>query len=406
MNKKAFFALSTVIFTTQLGMNIISPLMAVYARTMGANALWLGIMVSGSAFSYVIFAPVSGWLADRFSRKLLMIVGLTAYTLFSIGYALSTNVYMLTGVRLLHGAASAMVGPVAQAYVGNISPKGKEGTFINIFMMFMYLGMAVGPLMGGALYDQFGMNYAFYAMGALSALSLLFLIIFVPLVKAVPGQQRAGLRAIFTPLRDNRIKAANLHLGSRAILRQGITSFLPLYAITILGMTATNIGLVLTIFVFTEAISQGLMGPFADRANKKALLLGGTSIAAILAFFLGSMTTQWTLLLILVPIAFTTSLARASASVYHVQVGRQMNNMGASMGILNATQGLGSAIGPILYGIVIDAFGLQSIFLTGGITGIMVLPLMVYYLFKKQPESSTLVAPAGPAVVEEVKVTE
>jgi DHA1 family multidrug resistance protein-like MFS transporter len=135
MNKKAFFALSTVIFTTQLGMNIISPLMAVYARTMGANALWLGIMVSGSAFSYLIFAPVSGWLADRVSRKLLMIVGLTAYTLFSIGYALSTNVYMLTGVRLLHGAASALVGPVAQAYVGNISPKGKEGTFINIFMM-------------------------------------------------------------------------------------------------------------------------------------------------------------------------------------------------------------------------------------------------------------------------------
>jgi DHA1 family multidrug resistance protein-like MFS transporter len=404
MNKKAFFALSTVIFTTQLGMNIISPLMAVYARTLGANALWLGIMVSGMAFSYIIFAPISGWLADRVSRKRLMIIGLAAYTLFSIGYA-STNVYMLTGIRLLHGAASALVGPVAQAYVGNLSPKGKEGTFINIFMMFMYLGMAVGPIMGGALYDQLGMNYAFYAMGTLSALSLLFLIVFVPPFKPVTGQARAGLMAIFTPLRDNRIKAANLHLGSRAILRQGITSFLPLYAITILGMTATNIGFVLTIFVFTEAISQGLMGSFADRANKKALLLGGTSIAAILAFFLGSMTTQWTLLLILVPIAFSTSLARASASVYHVQVGRQMNNMGASMGILNATQGLGSAIGPILYGIVIDTFGLPSIFLTGGITGIMVLPFMAYYLFKKQPEISPLVAPAGTAAVAEIKAT-
>jgi MFS family permease len=265
--------------------------------------------------------------------------------------------------------------------------------------------MAIGPLMGGALYDQLGMNYAFYAMGALSAISLLLLIIFVPLVKALPGKQQAGLKAIFIPLKDNRIKAANLHLASRAILRQGITSFLPLYAITILGMTATNIGLVLTVYVFTEAISQGLMGPVADRANKNILLLGGTLIAAILAFFLGRMTTQWTLLLILVPIAFTTSLARASASVYHVQVGRQLNNMGASIGILNATQGLGGAIGPILFGIVTDAFGLQSIFLTGGITGIMVLPFMAYYLLKKQPESFTPIAPAELSVVEKVKIT-
>jgi MFS transporter, DHA1 family, multidrug resistance protein len=385
MNNKAFFALSTVIFTTQLGMNIISPLMPVYARTMGANALWLGIMVSGMAFSYVIFSPLAGWLADRINRKLLMIIGLAAYTLFSICYVTSPDVYTLTLVRLWHGAASALVTPVAQAFVGDLSPKGKEGTFINVFMMFMYLGMAAGPIMGGVLYDNFGMNYAFYAMGALSALSLLFLVIFVPNLKSGNIKKRMGIREIFNPLKDNRIKAANLHLWSRAVLRQGITSFLPLYAVTMLGMTATNIGFVLTVFVFVEAICQGLMGPIADRMNKDILLIGGTLIAAILSFFLGNMNTTGTLLLVLIPIAVTTSLARAAASVYHVEIGQRLRNMGASMGILSATQGFGSAVGPLLFGYVTDVFGVQAIFPTGGITGIIVLPLMVYYLLTKPP---------------------
>jgi MFS family permease len=330
----------------------------------------------------------------------MMVVGLTAYTLISIGYVTSGTVLTLTLVRLFHGIAAAMVGPVAQAYVGDISPKGKEGTYVNIFMMFMYLGMAAGPFMGGILNDQLGMNYAFYAMGALSALSLLFLIIYVPRINPTTTKQRPGLRSMTSIFNDDRIKASSLHLCSRAVLRQGITSFLPLYAVSVLGMSTTSIGLVLSIYVFTEAVSQGVMGPVADRMNKNLLLIGGTLSAAILSFFLGSMHSEWTLLFILVPVAFTTSLARASASVYHVQVGREMNNIGASMGILNASQGLGGVIGPMLFGVVTDTFGLGAMFLTGGVAGLIVVPFMAFFLLrqKRQP------APAAITVeLEEIK---
>lgn len=385
MNKKAFFALCTIIFTTQLGMNIISPFMAIYAKSMGASALWLGIMVSGMPLAFTIVAPFSGWLAERFGRKTIMVAGLAAYTIISIGYAISPNVAILTIVRILHGAASAVVSPVAQAYVGDICPKGREGTFMNIFMMFMYLGMAAGPIMGGVLNDQLGMNYAFYAMGVLSALSLVFLMVFIPRVKkAAVAANVPGLGSIMDVAKDNSIRASSLHLFSRAVLRQGVTSFLPLYADS-LGMSATDIGVVLSIYVFVEAISQGMMGPIADRVNKGALLIGGTLVAAILSFFLGSMHTEWTLLYILVPVAFTTSLARAAASVYHIQVGKTLNNVGASMGILNASQGFGGAVGPILFGVVTETWGLESMFLTGGIAGVIVIPAMIYYLMKKKP---------------------
>ncbi len=401
MNKKAFFALSSVIFTTQLGMNIISPFMAKYAESLGASAFWLGVMVSGMPLAFTLCAPFSGWISERFGRKAIMIAGLAAYTLISIGYVIAPNVAILTVIRILHGAASATVGPVAQAYVGDITPKGREGTYMNIFMMFMYLGMAAGPIMGGILNDNFGMNYAFYAMGALSALSLLFLVVFVPSIRSAASRQIPGLQSMLTVFSDNRIRASTLHLFSRAILRQGITAFLPLYAVNNLGLSATDIGLVLSIYVFVEAISQGVMGPIADRVNKGFLLIGGTLAAAILSFFLGNMRTEWALLAILVPVAFTTSLARAAASVFHIQVGRELDNVGASMGILNAAQGAGGAVGPVLYGAVTETFGLESMFLTGGIAGVIVIPLMVLCVLRQNRRP----APAEAVALEEVKQT-
>jgi DHA1 family multidrug resistance protein-like MFS transporter len=400
-HKKAFFALCSVIFTTQLGMSIVSPFMGIYAKTMGASAFCLGIMFSGMPLAFTLFAPVSGWLSDRYSRKSMMVAGLTAYTLISIGYNFSPNVIVLTLIRLFHGVAAAAVGPVAQAYVGDLTPKGREGTFMNIFMMFMYLGMAAGPIMGGLLNDHFGMKYAFYSMGGLSAFSLLFLIFFIPrIASTATAKKKPGLSSMMSVAKDYRIVASTLHLFSRAVLRQGITAFLPVYAVTSLGMSATDIGLVLSLYVFVEAVSQGVMGPIADRVNKGALLIGGTLASAILSFFLGNMRTQWTLLLILIPIAFTTSLARAVASVFHIQVGRESNNIGASMGILNASQGFGGAVGPMLYGAVTETFGLESMFLTGGLTGVIVIPFMLFFLLrqKRQP------APAAITVeLEEVK---
>lgn len=383
MNKKAFITLSVAIFTTMMGMSIVAPLMAVYTKSMGASGIWLGLMFSGVALSRALFQPVAGWLSDRRDRKTLMLIGLAAYTVLSLGYAWATNLYQLTTARFLHGAASALVTPVAQAYVGDLTPKGKEGTYMNFFMMSMYLGMASGPFLGGILNESYGINVAFYIMAAFAALALLLLIIFVPKIPSRSRKNQAGWGSMLALLKDNRMKAVTLHLFSRAILRQGVTAFLPLFAIEILAMTTGSVGIVISIFIFIEAFSQGLMGPIADRTNKKVLLVGGTLIAAILSFFLRNMDGSMGLLAILIPIAITTSLARASASAYSVEVGSRLKCMGACMGLVNASQDLGAFIGPILFGWASDSFGVSSIFAVGGITGLAAIPFMVVSLVVK-----------------------
>jgi len=391
MNKKAFYTLSLVIFTSAMGNNIIAPFIAVYATTMGANAFWLGVMFSGVSLTSAVLAPISGWLCDRYSRKLLMIIGLVLFTLLSLCYILATNLYTLTLVRILMGVSGVLVMPVAQAYVSELTPKGKEATYMNIFMMFLYLGMGFGPFLGGTLNDLYGMNSAFYSMAALAFIALILLIVFVPnLEPQSSNKQKANLSSMIAVSRDNLIKASNLQVCSRAILRQGVTSFLPLYAVEILGMDTMTIGIVLSIYIFIEAISQGFMGPIADRTNKKILLVSGTLIAGILSFFLGNMTTALTLTSLLVPIAILTSLSRAAALAYYVDAGRRFNSQGISSGVFNTFQSFGYGVGPILFGFVTDNFGLQSMFLTGGVVGVIVVPFMVIYLLAKQPEEPVI----------------
>ncbi|MDD4876498.1 MAG: MFS transporter [Dehalococcoidales bacterium] len=155
MYKKAFIALFIVVFTAVLGMGIISPLMPIYAESMGATGLWLGIMYSAFALSRTIFMPFMGRLSENRGRKVFIALGLLAYTIVSFSYVLASNMYALSSVRFLHGIASAMVIPIAQAYIGDLIPKGREGTYMNLFSMSMFLGRGAGPFLGGLLADIF-----------------------------------------------------------------------------------------------------------------------------------------------------------------------------------------------------------------------------------------------------------
>ena len=331
-----------------------------YATSMGASGLWLGIMASGYSLARAVTQPVYGWFSDRKGRKTILIVGLTGYTIISIGYAIAVNIYQLTTVRLLHGLASAAVIPVAQAYVGDLAPKGKEGTYMGIFSMAQYLGMAAGPVMGGTLADLYSANTAFYVMAALAGIGLILLVLFVPQMAPHQRKEHGQAAPMLTMLKDDKIKAVSLYLGARGILRQSISQFLPLYALKTFGLSMGEAGLLVTIYITAEAVSQIFVGPIADRMNRKLLMIAGGVVCSVLGFFLNQMTSSWTLVALLIPIAVLATVGRVPALAYNVELGHKYGRMGASMGVTNGAQDFGHFIGPLATGWAIDRFGISA----------------------------------------------
>jgi MFS family permease len=80
------------------------------------------------------------------------------------------------------------------------------------------------------------------------------------------------------------------------------------------------------------------------------------------------------------------TVGRVPALAYNVDLGKKYGRMGASMGITNAAQDFGHFIGPLVTGWAMDAFGVSTVFYTGSIAGLLVLPIMAYWLYTKESE--------------------
>lgn len=376
-------ALFTATFTAQLGIGIIAPLMHLFSERMGVSGLWLGIMFSSFALSRLIFMPIMGRLSDIRGRKKFIALGLVTYAVISLFYAVTSNIYALTSTRFLHGLASCMVAPIAQAYIGDLIPEGKEGTYINLFSMSIFLGMGFGPFLGGVLTYAFYMNAAFYAMAGLSALALFLLLLFVPPIeppsKVDDKAQRASLGTI---IRDSKVKALFIFRASRGFWRQGIVAFLPFLMIPSMHMSEAEVGLVLSAFLLTGAVVQGAVGPLVDRSNKAALIITCGIIGSALIFLIPYMHSSKTLLAVLLPIALLGGIARGSSLAINVELGRQYEAMGTLMGTFSSATSIGMIAGPITFGYVMDHFGISSVFGVGAVTGIVGSLVTTYLLIR------------------------
>ncbi len=140
MNKKIFITLFIATIITMAGLGIIDPILPLYAKSMKATGVQLGIIFAGFALSRSIFAPIVGQYSDRHGRKNFMIAGLILFTVVSVCFVYAGSPLALTLIRLVQGFAVVLVTPVAQAYIGDLTPVGKEGKYMNLFFMSFFRG--------------------------------------------------------------------------------------------------------------------------------------------------------------------------------------------------------------------------------------------------------------------------
>ncbi|MCD6420617.1 MAG: MFS transporter, partial [Synergistetes bacterium] len=210
------------------GLGIIAPLMPIYAKSLGVTGIWLGIVFSAFSISRTIFMPIIGRISDKGGKKIFLLSGLLMYSIVSILYTFATGILSLTAIRFIHGISSAMVIPIAMAYIGEIAPKGKEGSYMGVFSMSFFLGMGAGPFIGGTLSDAFGIKYAFYAMGTLTAIALINTLVSLPNIKVKKKQKEpAKFREM---LKNNAVKGLFIFRTINSMGRGSISSFLPILA--------------------------------------------------------------------------------------------------------------------------------------------------------------------------------
>ncbi len=377
MIKKVFPILALSIFSSMLGVGIVAPLLPLYAENLGATGIWIGIIFAGFSISRTIFMPITGWLSDRWGRKLLLSIGLFSYSIISLGYIWADSVSQLTLVRLINGATAGMIIPIAQAYVGDISPEGEEGTWMGYFNAAFFAGFGFGPLIGGILTDHFGMNVAFSTMGGLNLLAFLVVALFLP--EARQRKMAASLHPSFSEMCTSGMIKGLFSFRLASSLGRGIfATFLPIFAGIYIGLSPTLIGVLLAVNILLMSLFQLYGGHIADRFNRRTLIvIGGLTNLAFLALIpLGS--NFWQLLGICALGSLGGAVALPAASALAIEEGKRFG-MGSTMAMFNMAFSIGMAIGPLLSGVLADVANINSVFYFGASMSLVGAGLFIWF---------------------------
>jgi MFS family permease len=370
--KRIFFSLYMAVFMSSLGLGILSPILPAYVDQFAASSLILGVVFGAYPAARTVFMPVIGRISDRLGWRPFIFIGLTLFTAVSPLYALSESAGQLMLVRFLQGLAAAMLLPVAMSAIGQLSPKGREGFVMGSFTSAFFAGLGFGPLIGGLLKDIYSVEAAFYGMGILAFLALIMAVITLspqPELDSVPLQTGSKRHSAWRIYSDTPLLGLLLFRFARAVGIGLVWVILPLYAVRDLGISAFQVGILLSSNTFLTTILQTPFGHVADRMGHLKSLTAGSIIAAAAIAAIGWSNTFGQLIVISAALGIAGSLIVPSGSALAVSLGRD-RGMGYVMGLFNSSLSLGTMIGPVIGGGLLDLAGVRTVFPFGALLGL------------------------------------
>ncbi|HEX7856126.1 MAG TPA: DHA2 family efflux MFS transporter permease subunit [Sphingobium sp.] len=161
---RGFIAASCILSTIMYALdgtiaNVALPHMQATVSASQEQIVWV---LTSFLIATAIATPLSGWMADRFGRKRIMLFSLAGFTLASMACGLSVNLEELVLFRMLQGFCGAGLVPLAQAALLDINPPEKHGQAMALYGMGSILGPIIGPTLGGYITDTLDWRWIFF----------------------------------------------------------------------------------------------------------------------------------------------------------------------------------------------------------------------------------------------------
>jgi MFS family permease len=255
---------------------------------------------------------------------------------------------------------------VVQAYVGDITPRGKEGWIMGLFNMSMFIGLSAGPLIGGIIKDRFSLQGAFVCMGILSMIGFGLSLVFLPPVAEEHTVKRGRPPVAWSKiLRDRTIIGLSVFRLVYTACIGIIWGFLPVLADTEFSISASSIGILVMMGVSVSGAIQVPMGWVADRVNRKAMVVVGGLVVTGSVYSFVHATGFHYLFWASIVFGLGGGISMPALMAAAVLRGSHIDAMGSVMSLLTAAHSLGMLTGSVLAGVLMDLFQLRQAFSFG-----------------------------------------
>jgi MFS family permease len=365
-----------------------TPLLPIFAASLGATDVFLGIIVSVSTLTGMLLKPMIGFMSDRWGRRLWLLVGTAFFAFMPFLYWLIRTPEQLFAIRIIHGIATAVYGPVTLAYIAEQWPE-QRGERLGWFEAGRNIGYIVGPAAAGWLLLFLSPPAIFTIIGLISA------VMFIPIL-ALPesrantrNQQKTSIwQQVRNALRDG-LRTGGVWLAGSLdaltyVATYALKAFLPIYGLSI-GLNVAQVGLYFAVQEAVSMVVKPFGGRLGDRVGYFSAITLGMAVLGVGFIMISSVPSRLWLfvvaLLIGVGQAFIFPITTALVSV---QVGEE--NVGAGMGAVGTLRNAGKVAGPVIGGLLIQRFDYAQTFaVLGGMLLVSALMILLRNGIKKSP---------------------
>jgi len=399
---RSFVNISLIDFSARLSYNVArTPLLPLFALFLGASPSLIGIIVGASTVTGIFLKAPSGALSDHIGRKKMLLFGAFLFAVMPFSYIFVATAWLLIIIRIIHGMATSIYGPVANAVVANIAGKEK-GRYMSIFSLIKIGTNALGGLIGGWLlyylmkgqdYNISDFRYAYLFCGILGTFALIIAFFVLPKVEPSTEHRRIkdSFSKIFDGLKDTSSDLKILMTSSMESFQNmtmgAAMAFLPILAVKEYNLSVLQAGILWSIITGTSIVLKPVMGYLSDKMDRWKLISLGMFVCSI-SFVSFTLASDFYLLIIASIIFGLAEATVTTSTISYVAEVASEKRLGASLGVFGTIADIGQALGPIIIGILLTYMSYFSSFM---IISLFIILWTLLYAIRQVKEKKAVV---------------
>lgn len=370
-----------------LGQGALLATLPLYADELGFGYTLISVVSAAAAIGTLVTEIPAGSMIHRIGLKRSMYMGTILVAASTFPLALDLGVGPIVSLRIVAGIGTALWGLSRHAFIASAIPVANRGQAIATFGGVNRIGIFGGPAIGGIIATVWGLQASFILTGFMSLLALVTVMIALPKTKETAPQARGGSRERWSLVRltvkgnSRDLTAAGIAQLFAMMIRQGRQLLIPLIGANVVGLSAAQIGLVMTISAVVDMSMFFPAGFLMDRFGRKFATVPSFAIMGIGLALLPFATSFVTMVAIGAVIGLGNGLGSGSMMTLGADLAPE-GAVGEFLGVWRLIGDVGMVAGPLLVGIIASRMSLTNAAVVLGMAGV-ISSMMFLFLVKE-----------------------
>ena len=358
MNKNTKIVLAILLgnlFIAFLGIGLIIPVLPTIMNELQISGTVVGYLTAAFALTSLVLSPIAGRFADKYGRKIMIVIGLATFAVSELLFGLGKTVEVLFVSRILGGVSGAFIMPAVMAYIADITTMETRPKALGYMSAAISTGFIIGPGVGGFL-AEIGTRVPFYSAAVLGAVATILSILFLTEPKRAEqpevvehSEAKSPLKKILIPM----FLIAFLILFISSFGLAVVESFISLYTDHKFGFEPRDIAIVITVSALIGALSQVLLFDRMTQWWGEIKVIRLCLVISVIFVFAITQVSSYLMIILVITMCFVGfDLIRPAATSYLSKIAG--NDQGFVGGMNSMFTSLANAIGPILGGMLFD----------------------------------------------------